>query len=730
MTPLVRILCLAALGATATPVAAQEIPPAVKENASQNVVLIADSVQVTVDNRLIAKGNVEALQGDVRIEAKQIEYDGSADIVRVTGPIRLSQGDHTRIIASYAEMDTAFRNGLLRSARVVLNQQLQLASNQLNRVENRYNVLTKTTVSSCRVCADDLNAAPLWQIRAQRVVHDQLERQIYFDHAQVRVLDVPIFYFPQLRLPDPTLDRARGFLIPELNQSSLLGFGAKVPYFFPIGESKDLTLTPYLADKTRTMEFRYRQAFKQGRIEFNGAVSDDDIYPDQPRGYLFGEGHFYLPRDYTLTFDIKATSDEAYLIDYDYSDDDRLESDITVRRVKRDENTRFALIHYNSLRDTEDNDTIPTIIGVAETERRFFPKAIGGEGRWSVLLHHHHRTSDLDVDSGDPDTIVDGRDVTRANANLWWRRNWTMSSGLRAGLTTQLTFDAFQTDDDATRDGFESQFTPSVAADLRWPFSKVSPSGVSYIIEPVAMIGYSGGDTLNVANDESSRVEFDEGNLLSLSRFPAGDRRERGAQAALGLNWSRIDPDGWQAYLSFGQVYQKDVHPDFTTSSGLSQSPSDFLIAGQFRNNNGLTFTARGLFDGFSGLNKASAHAAWSNEKLWLVGSYVWLGADPAEGRADKVAEWTLDSRYRFSRHWTGLLDWRYDLASDQSAEAGIGLEYRNECVLVGLDVSRSFITNTNVEPRTSVGLTISFLGFSVNSKDKSYHRTCSNKAG
>ncbi|MDP2495148.1 LPS assembly protein LptD [Shimia thalassica] len=725
MTPLFRILCFAAFGATATPVAAQQIPNT--GSVQENVVLVADSVSVSNDNRLIAKGNVEALQGDVRVRAKQIEYDGNLGIVRVTGPIHLSQGDHTQIVASYGELDTDFRNGLLKSARVVLNQQLQMATNQLDRVDDRYNVLTKTTVSSCRVCDQEYDSPPLWQIRAQRVVHDQLERQIYFDHAQVRVLDVPIFYFPQLRLPDPTLDRSKGFLIPEINQNSLLGFGAKVPYFFPIGDDKDLTLTPYLAQNTRTMEFRYRQAFRKGGIEFNGAVSDDDVNTDQPRFYLFGEGNFDLARDYKLTFDIKATSDDAYLLDYDYSDEDRLESDITVRRVKRDENTRFALIHYESLRATEDNDTIPTIIAVAETERRFFPTAIGGEGRWSVQTQHHHRTSNLDYDSGDSDSIVDGRDVTRASANLWWRRNWTMNSGLRAGVTTQLAFDAFQTDDDATRDGFESQFTPTIQADLRYPLSKVTPKGVSYVIEPVAMIGYSGGDTLNVANDESSRVEFDEGNLLSLSRFPSGDRRERGAQAAIGLNWSRIDPNGWQGKLTFGQVYQADVHSDFTTSSGLSQSPSDILLAGQFRNKSGLTLTARGLFDGFHGVNKASAHASWSNDKLWLEGSYVWLGVDPDEDRTETVAEWTIDSRYRLSRHWTGLLDWRYDVSSEQSAEAGVGLEYQNECVRIGLTLSRSYITTSNVEPSTDVGLTISFLGFSVNAKDKSYHRTCNN---
>ena len=78
----------------------------------------------------------------------------------------------------------------------------------------------EVAATSCQVCGSD--RPPLWAIRAKRVVHDSEERQIYFDNAQLQVLGVPVFYIPRLRLPDPTLDRARGFLIPELKTSTLL----------------------------------------------------------------------------------------------------------------------------------------------------------------------------------------------------------------------------------------------------------------------------------------------------------------------------------------------------------------------------------------------------------------------------------------------------------------------------------------------------------------------------
>merc|ERR1712034_213433 len=151
-------------------------------------------------------------------------------------------------------MEEGLRNGLLSGARMVMDDQLQLAAVEAQRVGGRYTQLSRVAVTSCQVCGR--NETPLWQIRADRVIHDQDARQLYFEGAQLRVLDVPILWVPQLRLPDPTLERARGFLTPTLRSTSLLGTGLRLPYFIPIGDHQDLTLTPYLSSETRTLEAR------------------------------------------------------------------------------------------------------------------------------------------------------------------------------------------------------------------------------------------------------------------------------------------------------------------------------------------------------------------------------------------------------------------------------------------------------------------------------------------
>ena len=250
------------------------------DDTQKPAVLIADELFISQDRVLVARGNVEAFQGTSRMTAEELRYDRSSGALTVQGPIVLTDAGQSTILASAAELDATLQAGLLKGARLGLNQQLQLAAVQMQRVDPRYDQLYKTAVTSCQVCND--GKPPLWQIRAKRVIHDREERQLYFDQAQFMIRNTTIAYIPRLRLPDPTLERATGFLIPSLRTTSELATGIKVPYFIVIDDHRDVTVTPYISSRTRTLEMRYRQAFVNGRIEFNTAISRDDERPGEP----------------------------------------------------------------------------------------------------------------------------------------------------------------------------------------------------------------------------------------------------------------------------------------------------------------------------------------------------------------------------------------------------------------------------------------------------------------
>ncbi|MCB1332531.1 MAG: LPS-assembly protein LptD [Roseivivax sp.] len=711
------MMFFALLCAMVLPLRAQE---AAKEDLP--ALLVADHVFVSGDNTLIAEGNVEVLRDGIRLSATRIVYNSDDDSLVIEGPIRITQPDGTVVLADRAELDAGFENGILSGARVVLDEQLQIAAVEGRRAEGRYTQLSKVAVTSCQICGPQ--GVPLWQIRAARVIHDQQEKQLYFEDAQLRVLDVPVFFLPRLRLPDPTLKRARGFLIPELKSSTLLGFGIKLPYFIPIGDHADLTLTPYLSTVTKTLEFRYRQAFRKGDLKVTGAFGKDTIKDDGLRGYLFAEGGFVLPRGYTLSFDIEAVTDDSYLSDYSSNDNDRLDSSVKLQKVSRDTLIEAALYHFESLRVTEDNATQPTIVGDLSYARRFLPR-FGGEFRVGASAHSHYRYSDLDIDGPDADTIVDGRDVARLSADLAYLNRWTLPGGLRAGFETHLFTDSYDTRQDRSMTRSVTEVTPAARAELRWPLVKSAAGGAKVLLEPIAQLAWVGGERGRVPNDESTRVEFDEGNLLSLSRFPAGDRRERGATGALGLRWLREDPRGWSAGLTLGRIWRDDADGDFSRSSGLTGTSSDWLVAGELALPGGLSLMARGLINDSFGLSKAEAQAHWDKGRVELDANYLLLVSDVAEGRSSALSEWNFAGSYDISPDWTASASWRYDLTANQFAKAGLGLNYQNECVSVRFSASRRFASSTNVEPSTNYGLTIALKGFSTGGSAKEYRRSC-----
>lgn len=698
MRPALRVLtlCLALLAPMA--------------HAQDLATLIADKVTVAGDNTLVASGGVEVLFQGRRLRASRISYDKTTDKLAIDGPITLTDDNGTLILASAADLSADLTNGVLTSARLVLNQQLQVAAAKMFRLDGRYTQLANTVASSCQVCAS--NPTPLWEIRAARVVHDQLEHQLYFDRASLRFYGVPIAYIPRLRMPDPTLTRATGFLTPMLRTTSGLGTGLKLPYFIAIGQNRDLTLTPYISTKKgRTLEARYRQAFRTGTIQLDGALSFDNLLPGKSRGYALATGAFTLPRDFKLKFQLETVSDPAYLLDYGLEPKDRLDSRVEVTRTRRNEYMSARQIQFQSIRAGESISTLPSVVTDLTFHRRFSGGPLGGEAGLRFQTHSHYRSSTSPLD-GDLDGHADGRDLGRLSLRLDWRRNWVLPAGIIGSVLTEGTADVYDIRQDAVYQGKTTRLNGAAAVELRWPWVGAGKNGVSHVIEPVAQLVISPKTAPALPNEDSALVEFDEGNLFALNRFAGSDAYERGARANLGLNWTRHDPTGWSMGTTLGRVFRADDLGQFGPASGLDGTTSDWLLASQITLADGGQLTNRILFNDDFDLTKAELRLDLDRSTYGLSTSYVHMVADPSENRPTATSELFLDARYALTANWTGKASNRYDFVENRATDAGLGLQFRNECLALDLSLSRRFTSSTSVKPTTEFGLSVDLLGF------------------
>ncbi|MBL9051588.1 MAG: LPS-assembly protein LptD [Tabrizicola sp.] len=699
MTRLLALICL--LLTLALPAAAQD-----------RATLVSDSLSITGDTRLIAEGNVEVFFKGRRLKASRIVFDQATNRLEITGPIVLTEesGD-ILILASQADLQADMSEGILTSARLVLNRQLQLAANQMVRVSGRYTALQTVAASSCKVCEGD--PTPLWEIRARRVVHDEVERQIYFDRAQFRLGGIPVLYIPRLRMPDPTLKRATGFLMPSLRTTSQLGTGIKLPYFLVLGKSSDLTLTPYvtLRDST-TLDLRYRRAFATGLLEVTGALTRDQLDPGRTRGYLFVDGTFSLPERFGLTIKGQTVTDPAYLLDYGIANIDRLDSRIEVKRTRRNEHISARIISFQTLREDEDDSTIPSIIADITFHRRFSLGPLGGEGGLRFQTHNHYRSSSNPLDGLDSDTIADGRDLGRFSARIDWRRSFLLPMGIEGTVLGEVTADAYRIAQDTAFAGSTTRTHANAGVELRWPWIKAGRNGATHVIEPVVQLLYASSAAETLPNEDSALVEFDEGNLFALDRFPGSDAVERGPRANVGITWTRYAPEGWSMGLTVGRVFREADLGQFGPSSGLAGKQSDWLAAVNFTLADGLAVTGRLVIDDELNISKGEARVTLNGPKTSIASSVIWAVPDLLENRPDPTQEFTFDARRRLNPNWTAKLSGRYDFVADRGTVAGLGLEFLNECVRFDVSLSRRFTSSTSVTPTTDFGLSLDLVGF------------------
>ena len=104
----------------------------------------------------------------------------------------------------------------IRDIRVLLSDRSRLAAASGLRTGGNTTVFKKGVFSPCELCRDDPTRAPLWQLKAVEIEHDQEEQVIRYRDAWMEIFGIPIFYTPYFEHPDPTVERKSGLLAPTV----------------------------------------------------------------------------------------------------------------------------------------------------------------------------------------------------------------------------------------------------------------------------------------------------------------------------------------------------------------------------------------------------------------------------------------------------------------------------------------------------------------------------------
>ena len=111
-------------------------------------------------------------------------------------------------------------------------------------------VVNNAIFTSCKLNDD----CPPWSIKAEKITHDKIKKDMIYKNAILKIYDIPVLYFPKFFHPDPSVKRRSGFLQPQFNNSETLGSSLYVPYFKTLGPDKDITFKPTFFEKLTKFE--------------------------------------------------------------------------------------------------------------------------------------------------------------------------------------------------------------------------------------------------------------------------------------------------------------------------------------------------------------------------------------------------------------------------------------------------------------------------------------------
>lgn len=678
--------------------------------------------------KVTASGNVILKQDGKTVRADEIVYLLNEDKVIATGDVEFTDITGDVHAAKRVEFSDALKEGFVEGLQTLLVDGSRFTASKGNYEGGIKTVMKDVIYSPCEVCKTDPERSLLWQIRASEVEHNKEQKRVSYKNARFEIKGVPVAYLPYFSHPDGSVKRKSGVLSPSAGFSSDQGAFIESGYYWSIAQDKDLTagFRAY-TDENPLGLLEYRQRWRSASLISNGAftISDrrdtrsgqDFVDKDDARGNLQVEARWDINNKWRSGLDIDVASDDQFLRQYDFDDEDVLENQLYLERFSDRNYAAARLIAFQDVRIEDENsnsifdENQPFIL--PEIEARFIGEPgqmplIGG--RWEVNASLLGLVRDENE-----------QDINRGHLELGWQRKLISDYGLVTKLDANLESTLYHIND---RTGFETNTSISRSSTETRAFGYMNVEA-SYplvkrfnesqaIIEPVVSITAAPdkSNDSDIPNEDSLDVQLGTLNLFNAQRFPGEDGIEDQSRVTYGVRTGMHSFDGSHGEIFIGQSYrvEEDDNP-FAEGSGLDNRSSDVVgqITGNYKGNYALDYRFQ-LDNAELSSVRHEVDASVNLANLNLSTRYLF--ADALEGTdIESSREQIVNSAsYRFDENWSVSGSARHDLGEDPGLrQAYLGLDYTGQCVSWSLAAERNLTNESSGDNGTEVFLRIGF---------------------
>ena len=579
------------------------------------MMLRADEMQYdNTNHRIIAVGNVQIYYKGSTLEANKVIYEQTTKRMRAEGNARMTEADGKVVHGEIIDLTDEFRDGFVDSLQLEAADKTRFAAPRAQRSDGRYTAFESGVYTACEPCKDDPRKPPRWQIRATRILHDNTEKMIYFEDARLEFAGFPMFYWPYLSTPDPTVKRKSGWLEPKPTYTSTYGFGYTQGYFWALAPDYDVTLTPMLTTKQGlVMQAEWRQRLMSGSYSVRAAgifqldpgafasrtSGGTDPGDRQFRGSFDTTGQFALNQNWVWGWDGTVVTDKYAIQDYglknyfllmDPLKSGGLETVTQLYLSGRGERSYFDArgMYFYGLSASDVQGKLPIVAPVIDYQNKLARPLLGGElsyranltslsrdqADFQAITQSAYNSGQCDALTADPsiktrtDCILRGAPgmYSRASAEAIWKKTfidpfgekWTPFAMVRADIAAlSIKSETGVSNFLPTGDSTVGRVMPAVGLEYRYPFISVEPWGTQ-TIEPIAQLIVRPNETQigKLPNEDAQSMVFDDSNLFSVNKFSGWDRIEGGTRLNAGVQYTAQFNQAGFFNVLFGQSYQ------------------------------------------------------------------------------------------------------------------------------------------------------------------------------
>ena len=621
----------------------------------------ADTVTVSPDGMLKASGNVVVKYGQITVKAEALSFNQKINSISVKEISEFYDGQEIKFSADKADLDGELSEGIIFAARILLDEAIKIRAEQV-RLDNSGISSAKgiSRVTSCEECEDK---DPNWYLTASSAKRDFENSNIIYRNVTLRVKGLPVAYLPFLRMPDPTVDRAQGFLVPEAALTSNLATGLKLPYFVPIGLSRDILLTPYFSTKTNTFEYRYRQKFTNGDLVLNGSISNDELIKNKWRYFSRAVGSFDMLYDINIKFDLGKVGDDSYLGDYVYSEESDFNSEINLGKtvVKKHQ---FFDGNLSYLKEKEQGSALDEYFALSGSYSRDISSVkIPGKLRLSANLNSSLNVNDDNSFSRPPSSAQVGANYDQVS----------FAGPIQFSQNVFGNYNSFVNSADAGVANEEFSFQYGASSLMSIPLYKKG-IGVNTIFTPKFSVSVNGQENDIMGDFFIGSDELSWGNVYSGKKISSLSESEEGVSLSIGLEHEVFWKNNhkmklWLAAAKIGGLTYTPI-----IENGLMDSNFNYLGAFSYSKGKAKNLSSNTLFSANGKLLHGDFRGAYASENIELKGNYEYLN-HAIDSRLQKDLK-TFDfiSSYNFLDSLNVDIGGLYDVTLDKMAKASIGL--------------------------------------------------------